>query len=112
MTSEDLLLIGREDVIEVGEDAVQQIGIRIPPRQEQHLCADTTEMGESAGDHAIYRPECQCHHHDVETPPEHGFGILHLRIGEEYQQECQQQIAHRDPFYSQQPLLGFLLDFK
>ena len=49
LTAEEALLIAREQMVEVGEDAVELIGVGIPPRQEQQLCADTAEMGKAAG---------------------------------------------------------------
>ena len=112
LTTKKLLLVACKHVVEVGEDPVQQIGVGIPPRQEQHLCADTAEMGEVARNHAIHCPQCQRHHHDAEAPPKHGFRILHLRRGEEHQQQGQHQIAHDDPFHCQQSLARLLLYLK
>ena len=83
LTAEDLLLPRGKDMVEIGEDAVHQVGVGIPPGKQAHVEADATEEGETTGPHPVDTPQGQYHDQDLESAPEHRPGIDDLRIGEQ-----------------------------
>ena len=82
LTVEDLLFPRGKDVVEVGEDAVDFVGVWIPPRQQGQMQAHPAEDGKSAGHHLVDHPQGSHRHQDTEAPPEHRLGVDGLCIGE------------------------------
>ena len=109
---EELLLVAGEDMIEVGQQSVELVGVGIPPRQERHLGSDAAEVGETAGHHSVDGPHGHGHGHDAYAPPEHRLGVVHLRVGEKREQQGKCQIAEDDPLDGQQSFSRFLLNLE
>ena len=71
LAGEDGLFAGGEEVVEIGEDAVEFVGVGIPPREKYHLDDDAQQQHEAGGAHEVDE-ECghcrldvkdaQCHH--------------------------------------------------
>ena len=59
LEAKERLLIACKQVVEVGKDTVQFVGVGIPPRQQQQLTDDTKEGCQPAGIQSIDTPEGQ-----------------------------------------------------
>ena len=109
LTTEKLLFPTGKHMVEIGQHAVDLVGIRIPPRQQGHLHDDTQETSHTAGQHAIDSPHEQGGDSNTYAPPDHGIGILHLGIAEEDDKQREQQVGEHHPLHGHQPFLGLLL---
>ena len=109
LTAEECLLHLGEVVVEVGQYAVQFVGVRIPPRQHGQLQCHATEHRQTAGHQPVDAPQGGHRHQGLETPQEHRAGIGQLRPQEQHHQRRQHGVADDHPLGGYQSALRLLL---
>lgn len=112
LASEQILLPSGEEMVEIGEETVEFVGIRIPPSQQTHLDERPDTTHQPAGNHAIDRPQRQHHRQDARTPYQHRDGMVEPRIEEQREHRRQQHVDKYHFLKQHQPLERFLLDDK
>ena len=98
VAGEDGLFARGEEVVEIGEDAVEFVGVGIPPREEYHLNDDAQQQHEAGGAHVV-DDECGHRRLDViETQCHHGLEIRVFRQVEGNQDECEEGVGEPHQF--------------
>lgn len=106
LSAEKELLGGGEHVVQVGEEAVELEGVRIPVGEQRHLNDHPHEGRKFAGSQAV-----EVHQHEGDggyerTVPQHLSGMVHPVIEEDNQHGCQQVIYQRYFLNRKQPFVG------
>ena len=71
LKAKDMLLPGGENMVEIGEHAVELVGVGIPPREQCHLRCDAGKPCDAAGPHPIDKPQGKRHCHNPDASIEH-----------------------------------------
>ena len=100
-TKQRLLPLGK-DVVEVGQHAVELIGIGIPPCQQRHLSHNSGKHSGTAGHDAIDCPQGSHHRHHAHAAPNHRVGVGELGIGKQDKEQGKHQIAQHHPLHRQE----------
>ena len=112
LTAKEFLFPTGKEMVEIGEMAVELVGVGVPPGEQCQLTKYAGKEGETAGHHPIDTPQGQCHHHNLHPAPQHRHRVGGLGIDEQQQQQGQQQITQHHPLGCQQSLNGFLLQLE
>ena len=80
LATEPRLLDLGKDVVQVLESAVQLVGVRIPPGQQQYLRPYACEARQGARHQPVDKPQRGGHGHYAGAPHKQGGGVLHLCV--------------------------------
>ena len=109
LATEELLLPGGKQMVEIGEDAVELIGVGIPPREQRHLPDNAQKTRHAAGKQAVDHPQRRRHGHKMEPAPQHGHGIDELGPREKNHDQREQHVGQHHPLEGEQPPMRILL---
>lgn len=109
LAAEHVLLPLGKHVVEVGQHAVDLVGVGIPPAQQRHLHHHACQSCKPARQHAVDAPQCHRDDGNAYAPPYHGVGVGRLGVCEEYYEQCEHEVCQHHPFEGKQPFLGLLL---
>ena len=109
LEAKERLLIAGKQVVEVGKDTVQFVGVRIPPRQQQQLTDDTKEGCQPAGIQSVDAPKGQGEYHGLCPEPEHINGMGQSHPCNKDKQSGENRVSQHDPLHRHQALPGLLL---
>ena len=109
LEAKERLLIACKQVVEVGKDTVQFVGVGIPPRQQQQLADDTKEGCQPAGIQSIDAPKGQGEYHGLCPEPEHINGMGQSHPCNKDKQRGENGVSQHDPLHRHQALPGLLL---
>ena len=97
------LLYTGEDVVEVGEETVELVGVGIPPSQQAQLSCHAQHHGQLRGPPAVELPQADGHDHGAAPAHEHGEGVDHAPPKHHDEQRREHGVAHHHPFKEAKP---------
>ena len=106
LPAEEALLCRRKEVVQVGEQAVELVRVRIPIGQQRHLYHHPHE-----GSKLAWCQPIEVHQHEGDggnehAVPQHRRRMVHPVVEEDNQQRRQQVVYQRNLLYREQPLVG------
>src|SRR3712207_2489062 len=84
LKAKDTVLEGCKVMVEIGEDAVEFVGVGVPTCQQRHLYHYAQHHGKAAGHEPVYGPHGGYDGHDAHPSPYHSVGVGHFSVGKAY----------------------------